>query len=162
MVIDLPRDGKQVHLYPGGGHPCLGKPRQGIAGDDLGVDQALIAAKMILFVSKTGMVALKLIKMTTKFNSSAVIAGSGIAFGTSGARGLVVDFTPEVCATTRAFVAVMQREFSFTHMALAIDNRPSSLGMAQKPVQRPYNRSASSRLLWRGADPGSGLQGDAG
>ena len=70
--------------------------------------------------------------MTTGFNSSAVIAGSGIAFGTSGARGLVVDFTPEVCAAfTRAFVAVMQREFSFTHMALAIDNRPSSLGMAQ-------------------------------
>jgi phosphomannomutase len=70
--------------------------------------------------------------MTTGFNSSAVIAGSGIAFGTSGARGLVVDFTAEVCAAfTHAFVAVMQREFEFTHMALAIDNRPSSLGMAQ-------------------------------
>ncbi|MFB0954410.1 MAG: phosphomannomutase, partial [Aeromonadaceae bacterium] len=70
--------------------------------------------------------------MTTVFNSSAVIASSGIAFGTSGARGLVVDFTPEVCAAfTHAFVAVMQREFAFTHMALAIDNRPSSLGMAQ-------------------------------
>ncbi|WP_421225326.1 phosphomannomutase [Aeromonas enteropelogenes] len=70
--------------------------------------------------------------MTTGLNCSAVIASSGIAFGTSGARGLVVDFTPEVCAAfTHAFVAVMQREFAFTHMALAIDNRPSSLGMAQ-------------------------------
>jgi len=70
--------------------------------------------------------------MTSGFNSSAVIAGSGIAFGTSGARGLVVDFTAEVCAAfTHAFVAVMQREFAFSHMALAIDNRPSSLGMAQ-------------------------------
>ncbi|MDY7799422.1 phosphomannomutase [Aeromonas caviae] len=69
--------------------------------------------------------------MTTEFNSSAVIADSGIAFGTSGARGLVVDFTPEVCAAfTHAFVAVMRREFAFTHMALAIDNRPSSLKMA--------------------------------
>lgn len=69
--------------------------------------------------------------MTTEFNSSAVIAYSGIAFGTSGARGLVVDFTPEVCAAfTHAFVAVMRREFAFTHMALAIDNRPSSLKMA--------------------------------
>ncbi|CAJ1859077.1 phosphomannomutase [Aeromonas veronii] len=70
--------------------------------------------------------------MTTGLNCSAVIASSRIAFGTSGARGLVVDFTPEVCAAfTHAFVAVMQREFAFTHMALAIDNRPSSLGMAQ-------------------------------
>lgn len=70
--------------------------------------------------------------MTSKLKSSTLIAGSGIAFGTSGARGLVVDFTAEVCAAfTHAFVAVMQREFSFTHMALAIDNRPSSLGMAQ-------------------------------
>ncbi len=69
--------------------------------------------------------------MTTEFNSSAVIAESGIAFGTSGARGLVVDFTPEVCAAfTHAFVAVMRREFAFTHIALAIDNRPSSLKMA--------------------------------
>lgn len=83
-------------------------------------------------VLKTVTVALKDKTMTTGSNSSAVIAGSGIAFGTSGARGLVVDFTAEVCAAfTHAFVAVMQREFAFTHMALAIDNRPSSLGMAQ-------------------------------
>ena len=66
--------------------------------------------------------------MTMLLNSSTLISAGGVIFGTSGARGLVVDFTAEVCAAfTHAFVAVMQREFAFTHMALAIDNRPSSL-----------------------------------
>jgi phosphomannomutase len=87
---------------------------------------------MILCVLKTVTVALKDEIMMPEYNSSAVIAGSGIAFGTSGARGLVVDFTSEVCAAfTHAFVAVMRQEFVVTQMALAIDNRPSSLGMAQ-------------------------------
>ncbi|WP_270792895.1 phosphomannomutase [Aeromonas sp. QDB21] len=64
--------------------------------------------------------------------SQAVIATSGIAFGTSGARGLVSDFTSEVCAAfTHAFVRVMQREFEVSTLALAIDNRPSSYTMAQ-------------------------------
>ncbi|WP_409420424.1 phosphomannomutase [Pseudaeromonas sp. ZJS20] len=70
--------------------------------------------------------------MSSVFNSSTLIAQSGVAFGTSGARGLVVDFTPEVCAAfTHAFVSVMQREGPVTQMALAIDNRPSSPAMAQ-------------------------------
>lgn len=61
-----------------------------------------------------------------------VIKNSGIAFGTSGARGLVKDFTPNVCAAfTHAFVDVMMRDFSFKEVALAIDNRPSSYAMAQ-------------------------------
>ena len=63
-----------------------------------------------------------------------VIADSGIQFGTSGARGLVVDFTPEVCAAfTLAFLRVVQHSrgaaqqgSSVERMALAIDNRPSS------------------------------------
>ncbi|EBW3714956.1 phosphomannomutase, partial [Salmonella enterica subsp. enterica serovar Kentucky] len=56
----------------------------------------------------------------------------GINFGTSGARGLVTDFTPEVCAAfTISFLTVMQQRFSFTTVALAIDNRPSSYAMAQ-------------------------------
>ncbi|WP_421270461.1 phosphomannomutase [Aeromonas taiwanensis] len=68
----------------------------------------------------------------TVLNSSSLISGSGVAFGTSGARGLVVDFTSEVCAAfTHAFVAVMRREFNVERMAIAIDNRPSSYGMAQ-------------------------------
>lgn len=34
-------------------------------------------------------------------NSRDVIYSSGIVFGTSGARGLVKDFTPQVCAALR-------------------------------------------------------------
>ncbi|MEL3918796.1 phosphomannomutase [Aeromonas enteropelogenes] len=70
--------------------------------------------------------------MVKKINSSTLIAESGIAFGTSGARGLVVDFTSEVCAAfTHAFIAVLRRKFDIHQMALAIDNRPSSPLMAQ-------------------------------
>ncbi|WP_413493773.1 phosphomannomutase [Shewanella baltica] len=65
-------------------------------------------------------------------NTQQVIANSHIAFGTSGARGLVTDFTPEVCAAfTHAFVAVLREGFVPKHLALAIDNRPSSYAMAQ-------------------------------
>ncbi len=72
--------------------------------------------------------------MTNKRNlvSATVIAQSGIAFGTSGARGLVTQFTPEVCAAFAvAFIAGMKRNFSFKTVAIAIDNRPSSYAMAQ-------------------------------
>jgi phosphomannomutase len=71
--------------------------------------------------------------MSTKSNliSTKVIAESGIAFGTSGARGLVTQFTPDVCAAfTVAFIAGMKRNFSFNQVAIAIDNRPSSHAMA--------------------------------
>ncbi|KXU81616.1 phosphomannomutase [Aeromonas enteropelogenes] len=65
-------------------------------------------------------------------NTQSIIIHSGISFGTSGARGLVVDFTPEVCAAfTHAFVAVLRQEFVPKQLALAIDNRPSSYAMAQ-------------------------------
>ena len=63
--------------------------------------------------------------------SKNVIKQSGIEFGTSGARGLVTDFTPEVCiAFTYAFIAVMKSSYRFNQVALAVDNRPSSYGMA--------------------------------
>lgn len=65
-------------------------------------------------------------------NTTNVIGTSGVQFGTSGARGLVVDFMPEVCAAfTHAFVAVLRNEFATKQLALAIDNRPSSYAMAQ-------------------------------
>lgn len=71
-------------------------------------------------------------KVATSLNSSDLISKGGIAFGTSGARGLVVDFTPEICAAfTHAFVSVLRKEFDVSHLALAIDNRPSSFAMAQ-------------------------------
>ena len=83
--------------------------------------------------------------MSSAFNSSTLIAEGGVAFGTSGARGLVVDFTPEVCAAfTHAFVAVMQRDAAVTQMALAIDNRPSSPAMAQ---------ACAAALLQAGVEP---------
>lgn len=63
--------------------------------------------------------------------SKDVINQSGIEFGTSGARGLVTDFTPEVCfAFTCAFISVMKLSYNFNQVALAIDNRPSSYDMA--------------------------------
>lgn len=64
--------------------------------------------------------------------SSEVIAHSGIVFGTSGARGLVDDFTPNVCAAFAvAFIKSIDKKFSFNTVALAVDNRPSSYAMAQ-------------------------------
>ncbi|MFT7431837.1 MAG: phosphomannomutase [Colwellia sp.] len=70
--------------------------------------------------------------MKNKLMSSAIIAESGVAFGTSGARGLVTQFTPDVCAAFAvAFIAGMQRNFTFEQVAVAIDNRPSSYAMAK-------------------------------
>ncbi|MDW2402522.1 phosphomannomutase [Vibrio sp. 1262-1] len=65
------------------------------------------------------------------FISKNVIAESSVAFGTSGARGLVTEFTPDVCAAfTHAFIEVAKSSFAFDTLALAIDNRPSSYAMA--------------------------------
>ena len=67
----------------------------------------------------------------TQVSVSQVIKESGVAFGTSGARGLVTDFKPEVCAAfTLAFIQVMQQSFGFDRLAIAIDNRPSSPDIA--------------------------------
>lgn len=83
--------------------------------------------------------------MTAGFNSSAIIANSGIAFGTSGARGLVVDFAPEVCAAfAHAFISVMRGEHDVKRMALAIDNRPSSPAMA---------KACAAAMLQAGVEP---------
>lgn len=65
-------------------------------------------------------------------NSLNVIQESRIQFGTSGARGLVKQFNSDVCgAFTHAFIHCMKQQFSFTKVAIAIDNRPSSPGMAK-------------------------------
>ncbi|RJX72373.1 phosphomannomutase [Vibrio sinensis] len=64
--------------------------------------------------------------------SSRVIKNSGVTFGTSGARGLVEQFSPEVCvAFTYAFIKSIKERFVFNTVAIAIDNRPSSPVMAQ-------------------------------
>ncbi|EKP0296570.1 phosphomannomutase [Aeromonas veronii] len=83
--------------------------------------------------------------MAAQYNSSTLIIESGVAFGTSGARGLVIDFTPEVCAAfTHAFVAVLRQECAPKQLALAIDNRPSSYAMAQ---------ACAAALLQAGVEP---------
>lgn len=70
--------------------------------------------------------------INSKLVSSKVLAESRVAFGTSGARGLVTQFNADVCAAfTFAFIYCMKREFTFKTVAIAIDNRPSSYAMAQ-------------------------------
>ena len=65
-------------------------------------------------------------------NTKIVLEKSAVAFGTSGARGLVEQFSPDVCAAfTVAFVDSIKQQFNFDTLAIAIDNRPSSYAMAQ-------------------------------
>lgn len=60
-----------------------------------------------------------------------IIANSGVKFGTSGARGVVEQFTPPVCAAfTSAFINAMRQDFNFKRISIAIDRRPSSPQMA--------------------------------
>jgi len=68
--------------------------------------------------------------------SSNEIQQSGIQFGTSGARGLVTQFTSNACAAfTHAFISCMKKQFTFKQVAIAIDNRPSSPAMAQACIK---------------------------
>tara|TARA_R110002167_G_scaffold195810_1_gene398582 strand:- start:56397 stop:57815 length:1419 start_codon:yes stop_codon:yes gene_type:complete len=68
--------------------------------------------------------------------SSTVIKNSGVQFGTSGARGLVEQFSADVCgAFTYAFINCMQVKFQFKQVALAIDNRPSSPAMVRACIK---------------------------
>ncbi len=70
--------------------------------------------------------------MDSQLVCSEVIAKSGIEFGTSGARGLVEDFIPNVnAAFALAFISAIKNEFTFDTVAIAIDNRPSSYAIAQ-------------------------------
>ena len=56
-----------------------------------------------------------------------VMSSSGVTFGTSGARGLVLAMTDEVCAAyAAAFLAVARQSFNVTRVALGMDLRPSS------------------------------------
>jgi len=62
---------------------------------------------------------------------SEVLAQSGVAFGTSGARGLVEQFTDDVCAAfAAAFLCVMREQGEVSQVAIGLDRRPSSPKMA--------------------------------
>ena len=68
--------------------------------------------------------------------SSNEIIKSGIQFGTSGARGLVTQFTDNACAAfTHAFISCIKKQFTIKQVAIAIDNRPSSPAMAQACIK---------------------------
>ncbi len=72
------------------------------------------------------------IKDMAMLNTKQIIAQSEVQFGTSGARGLVEQFTPEVCAAfTYAFLHSLLDRFEFKKVAVAIDNRPSSPEIAK-------------------------------
>lgn len=59
------------------------------------------------------------------------IAGSDVSFGTSGARGLASDMNDATCgAYVAAFLAVASRDHAFGRVALGMDLRPSSPGIA--------------------------------
>ena len=61
-----------------------------------------------------------------------VMEDSGVAFGTSGARGPVSAMTDEVCAAyTLAFLSVINQSFSVNRIALGMDLRPSSPRIAK-------------------------------
>ena len=63
---------------------------------------------------------------------SDVMQNSGVAFGTSGARGLANAMTDEVCsAYALAFLSVISRSFVINRVALGIDLRPSSPRIAR-------------------------------
>lgn len=63
--------------------------------------------------------------------SKNIISNSGVKFGTSGARGLVEQFSDQVCAAfTVAFIDAMRQTYSFKRLSVAMDNRPSSPAMA--------------------------------
>lgn len=63
--------------------------------------------------------------------SRALIQQSTVQFGTSGARGLVLEFKPELCcAYTCAFIQLLRQSAAVGRIALAIDHRPSSYTIA--------------------------------
>ncbi len=82
----------------------------------------------------------------------AVMQQSGVAFGTSGARGLVAAMTDEVCAAyTQAFIKTVQHSFDFEQVAVAIDLRPSSLRIAEACAK--MLRQLGREVIFCGAIP---------
>ncbi|OAI20203.1 phosphomannomutase [Methylomonas koyamae] len=71
----------------------------------------------------------------TTINIQQMMADSGVAFGTSGARGLVSQMSGEVCAAyTLAFIQALNLSRPGQRIALGMDLRPSSPEIAQACV----------------------------
>ena len=85
-----------------------------------------------------------------------VIQKSGIQFGTSGARGLVTQFSADVCAAfTHAFIESLAKFAPITRIAIAIDNRPSSPDMARACIAALEQRDID--YVYYGVVPTPGL-----
>lgn len=75
-------------------------------------------------------------KILKRINIRELMKSSGVTFGTSGTRGLVDRMTDEVCAAyVTAFIEVTARGFQFKKIALGMDLRPSSPGIAAACAQ---------------------------
>lgn len=86
----------------------------------------------------------------------ALMQQSGVAFGTSGARGLVTAMTDEVCAAyTSAFLKVLAAHYTFDRVAIGVDLRPSSLDIAAACASAI--RNAGLEVDFLGALPTPGL-----
>lgn len=60
-----------------------------------------------------------------------VLKESGVSFGTSGARGLVSQLTPDVCAAfTLAFLHIVSKSNPKNQLVIGMDRRPSSPDLA--------------------------------
>ena len=85
-----------------------------------------------------------------------VIQKSGIQFGTSGARGLVTQFSADVCAAfTHAFIESLAKFAPIKRIAIAIDNRPSSPDMARACIAALEQRNID--YVYYGVVPTPGL-----
>ncbi len=67
----------------------------------------------------------------TEMSIQNLMQQSGVAFGTSGVRGLVTQMTDKICmAYTAAFLQTLSATYQFDRVALGIDLRPSSPAIA--------------------------------
>lgn len=94
--------------------------------------------------------------MSNLYRTAELLSASNIVFGTSGARGLVADFSPAVCAAfTAAFIASMRSVYSFKRIAIGTDLRPSSSKMASACISTA--RSCGLSVDFCGEIPTPGL-----
>ena len=91
---------------------------------------------------------------------SEILAQSGVVFGTSGARGLVEQFTYDVCAAfTAAFLCVMGEQGEISQVAIGLDRRPSSPTMAAACSAAARALGVEVVGLWGAADTCTGPAG---
>ena len=92
---------------------------------------------------------------------SSVLKASAIKFGTSGARGLVEQFTDKVySAFTVASLIVMREQGAVDRLAIGMDRRPSSPGMAATCSTASWAHRAGIKVVSYGILPSPALQAD--